>query len=156
MDTMTLAAHAPKVGQVYECADAAGFADDFTVGERYEIVSKDGTPAVVNDFGTTVAACCINISKFVRVLIDHNAGPALEDDIVNKPSHYTQFVIEPITFIMRNGLSFWKGNVIKYVCRAGSKLYPGQDERESEITDLRKVIRYCEMRINQLEGETIL
>ena len=77
-------------------------------------------------------------------------------DIINRPSHYSQFAIEPITFIMRNGLDFWKGNVIKYVCRAGAKLYPAMDEVESEITDLRKVIRYAEMRINQLNGETEL
>lgn len=77
----------------------------------------------------------------------------MAEDIINRPSHYTQFNIEPITFIMRNGLDFWKGNIIKYACRAGSKLYPSMDEMESEVTDLRKVIRYAEMRINQLEGE---
>lgn len=78
------------------------------------------------------------------------------EDVVVKPSHYARFVIEPVTFIMRNGLSFWRGNIIKYACRAGYKLYPGKDERESEITDLKKVIRYAEMRINQLEGEEVL
>jgi hypothetical protein len=53
---------------------------------------------------------------------------------------------------MKNSLSFWKGNVIKYVMRAGLKTYDNQDETQSEITDLRKAMRYCEMRINQLEG----
>ena len=75
-----------------------------------------------------------------------------EEDIIRRPSHYTNFAIEPITFIMRNGLSFWKGNVIKYVCRAGAKKYDGMDGVESEITDLKKVMRYAEMRINMLEG----
>lgn len=77
-------------------------------------------------------------------------------DLVVKPSHYTKWPIEPITFIMRNGFEFWRGNIIKYASRAGSKLYDGQDEVQSEITDLRKVIRYAEMRINQLNGETTL
>jgi len=85
--------------------------------------------------------------------MDTVASPS---DPVVRPAHYTQFLIEPITFIMRNGLSFWKGNIIKYVCRAGAKLYPGQFEPQNEITDLRKVIRYSEMRINQLEGEEII
>ena len=76
--------------------------------------------------------------------------------IVNKPSHYSRWVIEPITFIMRNGFEFWRGSAIKYITRAGFKLYPDQDERQSEITDLKKAIRLCEMRINQLEGETEL
>jgi len=54
---------------------------------------------------------------------------------------------------MSNGLSFWAGNVIKYVSRAGSKLYANQDTVQSEITDIKKAIRYCEMRLNQLEGK---
>lgn len=77
-------------------------------------------------------------------------------DIVNKPSHYTRWAIEPITFIMRNGFEFWRGNIIKYASRAGFKQYPDMDMVQSEITDLQKVKRYCDMRINQLRGETSL
>lgn len=78
------------------------------------------------------------------------------DDIVNKPSHYTQYEIEPVTFIMANRLPFEIGNIVKYACRAGSKLYPNQDYRQSRITDLEKVRRYAEMEINRLKGEEIL
>jgi len=73
-------------------------------------------------------------------------------ELIEQPPHYEAFTIEPVSFIMKNGLSFWKGNVIKYVVRAGLKTYDNQDETQSEITDLRKAIRYCEMRINELEG----
>lgn len=73
-------------------------------------------------------------------------------DLINEPKHYTHFAIEPITFIMGNELPFWKGNIVKYAMRAGMKSYQHQDLIESEITDLEKVIRYAEMRINQLEG----
>lgn len=73
--------------------------------------------------------------------------------IVHKPAHYARFAIEPVTFIMRNGLEFWRGNPIKYIARAGYKLYPGKGPVESEIIDLQKAIRMCEMRINQLNGE---
>ena len=79
-----------------------------------------------------------------------------KDDIVQEPSHYSRWVIEPITFIMQNGFEFWRGNLIKYSSRAGYKKYEGQTMDESEITDLKKVIRYAEMRINQLNGETKL
>ena len=47
-------------------------------------------------------------------------------------------------------------NEFKYAVRAGYKIYPNQSPTESEITDLKKVIRYAEMRINLLEGETEL
>jgi hypothetical protein len=73
-----------------------------------------------------------------------------------QPAHYTQYVVEPIEFIMVNDMDFWRGNVIKYVSRAGHKTYDGQDATESEITDLSKAIRYCEMRINMLNEEGIL
>ena len=49
------------------------------------------------------------------VLAEHGA------DIVNEPKHYARWVIEPITYIMRNGFEFWRGNIIKYASRAGFK-----------------------------------
>lgn len=78
------------------------------------------------------------------------------EDIVNEPEHYARWKIEPITYIMRNGFEFWRGNLIKYSSRAGYKMYEGMDDVQSEITDLEKVIRYAQMRINQLNGEVKL
>ena len=68
-------------------------------------------------------------------------------DQVVKPEHYERCEIEPITFIMLNNMDFWRGNVIKYVARAGFK--------DDEIQDLEKAKRYIDMRINQLEGRQI-
>lgn len=78
------------------------------------------------------------------------------EDKVHKPSHYAKWVIEPITFIMLNGFEFWRGNIIKYAARAGSKSYDNLSAEESEIIDLEKVKRYCDMRINMIKGETTL
>ena len=69
-----------------------------------------------------------------------------QSDVVKNPKHYEQYEFEPVSFIMKNELSFWMGNVIKYVMRAGIK-----DDKD-EVQDLKKAIRYIEMRINQLEG----
>ena len=82
-----------------------------------------------------------------NVLSEHAA------DIVNEPKHYARWAIEPITYIMRNRFEFWRGNIVKYASRAGYKLYEGKTQVESEIIDLEKVQRYCQMRINQLNGE---
>jgi hypothetical protein len=54
---------------------------------------------------------------------------------------------------MMNGFEFWRGNIIKYASRAGYKPYEGMSKAQCEITDLEKVIRYAEMRINQLNGK---
>lgn len=83
-------------------------------------------------------------------------APSATSDVVVKPSHYTRWAIQPLTFIQRNKMEFWRGNIIKYTARAGSKLYDGMDEVQSEITDLRKAIRYAEVRINELNGEVEL
>lgn len=72
---------------------------------------------------------------------------AEEDDNVIRPPHYAQFEIEPIEFIMRNNLPFWKGNIIKYVMRS---------EMKNGLEDLKKARRYLDMRINQLEGKDVL
>jgi hypothetical protein len=77
-------------------------------------------------------------------------------EIVRRPNHYAKFAVEPVTFIMLNGLEFWRGNIVKYAVRAGHKTYDGMDPIKSEITDLEKVRRYAEMRINQLRGEAVL
>ena len=69
-----------------------------------------------------------------------------QSDVIKNPPHYERWDIEPITFIMKNDMPFWMGNVIKYVARAGAK------ENTDDVTDLEKAKRYIDMRINQLEG----
>ena len=89
-------------------------------------------------------------------LIEDFKGTVMSEntaDIVHEPKHYARWKIEPITYIMRNGFEFWRGNIIKYASRAGYKPYEGMSDVQSEITDLEKVIRYAQMRINQLEGK---
>ena len=71
----------------------------------------------------------------------------MKKDQVVKPEHYERWEIEPVTFIMLNNMDFWRGNVIKYVARAGFK--------DNEIQDLEKAKRYIDMRINQLEGRQV-
>ena len=83
-------------------------------------------------------------------------APTRPVDIVNQPAHYARFNIEPITFIMENDLPFYKGNCIKYVCRAGHKQYEGMTLLESEKKDIEKMIRYGQMRINQIDGRDVL
>ena len=57
-------------------------------------------------------------------------------------SHYKDFVIQPYEFISKNDLSFFQGNVIKYVCRYLNK---------NGIEDLNKIIHYCELEKKKLK-----
>jgi hypothetical protein len=51
-------------------------------------------------------------------------------------NHYKEFTIQPYEFISKNNLSFFQGNVVKYVCRYLKK---------NGIEDLEKIIHYCEL-----------
>ncbi|EAA0273960.1 TPA: DUF3310 domain-containing protein [Listeria monocytogenes] len=67
-----------------------------------------------------------------------------KDDITN-PSHYTTGGIEPIKYIQSHSMNFEKGNVIKYVTRAGKK------EGQNEVKDLKKARQYLDFLIGKLE-----
>jgi len=57
-------------------------------------------------------------------------------------THYKDMAIQPVEFIIANGLGFCEGNIIKYTCRYKQK---------NGVEDLRKVIHYAEMLIASLE-----
>ena len=69
------------------------------------------------------------------------------DDVVNHPSHYTSGKIEVMDFIEDKKLNFARGNVIKYVSRAGKK------DKDKELEDLRKSSWYLNREIQRLEKE---
>ena len=60
-------------------------------------------------------------------------------------SHYRSFIIQPWTFIRKNGLNPFQANVIKYVCRY---LFKGKT-----IEDINKIIHYCELEKQHLKEE---
>jgi hypothetical protein len=57
-------------------------------------------------------------------------------------NHYKSFNIQPYELISKNNLSFFQGNVIKYVCR-----YLGKNG----IEDLEKIKHYCDLEIKKLK-----
>lgn len=79
---------------------------------------------------------------------DGESNEKAANDTVAHPSHYTQGKIEVIDFIQDKGLSFAKGNVVKYVVRAGHK--PEGDARK-ELEDLRKAKQYIDFAIRECE-----
>jgi hypothetical protein len=72
---------------------------------------------------------------------------------IENPDHYTRLPLPPAEYILRNDMEFWRGNVIKYVSRAGYKAKPDMSMVESEKEDLAKARRYIEMRLNMLDGK---
>lgn len=67
------------------------------------------------------------------------------EDVVNHPSHYTDGNIEVMDFIEDKQLNFARGNVIKYVSRAGKK------DPNKELEDLSKAFWYLNREIERLK-----
>lgn len=68
---------------------------------------------------------------------------------INHPSYYNTGKIEVIDFIEDKSLNFNRGNVVKYVVRAGIK------NEETEIEDLRKAKFYIEREIERISKEKL-
>jgi hypothetical protein len=67
-------------------------------------------------------------------------------EAVNHPQHYggENNPYEAIKVIIAHDLNFNRGNVIKYILRAGKK--------ENEIEDLKKAMFYLNQEINRLSA----
>lgn len=72
-------------------------------------------------------------------------------DVVNHPSHYTEGGVEPIDLIESQGLNFNRGNVVKYVVRAGRKKSKGKTLLVKELEDLKKARFYLQREIDKCE-----
>jgi len=57
-------------------------------------------------------------------------------------SHYKDFCIQPYEFISKNNLTFFQGNVVKYVCRYLNK---------NGVEDLEKIKHYCDLEIKKIK-----
>lgn len=57
--------------------------------------------------------------------------------------HYAKYAIQPTDYIIKNGLGFCEGNVIKYVTRYKDK---------NGLEDLKKARHYLDILISELEN----
>lgn len=69
----------------------------------------------------------------------------MNDDPVTRPAHYTFSAVEVIDAIEAWGLDYHRGNVVKYIVRAGRK------DAATELQDLRKALWYLERYIAKRE-----
>ena len=69
-----------------------------------------------------------------------------ENDVIEHPAHYTQG-IECMDYIESHALNYARGNVIKYVTRAGLK------DKSKEAEDLKKAEWYLRREISRVERE---
>lgn len=73
----------------------------------------------------------------------------MADESVIIPPYYNKANMSVIDIIDEYELNFNKGNIIKYVLRSGKK------SKDTEIQDLQKAIRYCQMEIERIQKREI-
>ena len=61
-------------------------------------------------------------------------------DNIKNPPHYANHKIEPIDYIIANGLTYCEGNVVKYISRW---------RRKGGMEDLKKAKQYIDFIINK-------
>ena len=59
-------------------------------------------------------------------------------------NHYKDMPIQPIEYIIKNGLGFCEGNVVKYITRYNNK---------GGIEDIEKALHYCELLLESKRTE---
>jgi hypothetical protein len=97
--------------------------------------------------GTNTGAWLATPGRFKLVeAFPSTKAPEPTYDPVHKPKHYATLYPEPIEVIENWGLNFNRGNVVKYLARAGSK--------GSEIEDLKKALVYLEREISRVSIHT--
>ena len=72
-------------------------------------------------------------------------------DLIRKPEHYAKFAIEPADYAMDNNLPVHSASIVKYVTRAGHKLYPNKNKLQSERIDLEKAMDWAAKRIAKID-----
>ena len=73
----------------------------------------------------------------------HDVFKAMPKDNVVQPQHYSRFKIQPLEFVLVNGLGYVEGNVIKYVCRWRFK---------NGVEDLKKAREFLDKYITRIEA----
>lgn len=80
-----------------------------------------------------------------------------KQELVSHPDHYKwlkdKIGVEP--YIICQVFNFNIGNCLKYLFRAGKKLYKDCDEKQSYLTDLRKAKQYIDFEIQKVISESL-
>lgn len=136
----------------YKVGDKVKIREDLIAGRNYgynlfmpEMIPLRGQVATIASYGTygyllEGGTDWVWTDEMIEGLVSEASN-----DTVNHPSHYTDGKIEVIDFIRDKHLDFCRGNVVKYICRAGKK------SKETELEDLKKAMQYCQFAIDELE-----
>ena len=76
---------------------------------------------------------CNRIEEYFQNQIKKTINKCWEDVNTPKEKHYSQGAIQPMKYIAANNLSFFEGNIIKYVTRYKHKGTPVEDLTKAKV-----------------------
>jgi hypothetical protein len=123
--------------------------------------SKDGSHKIelpfnfLNEFleivcGQIEKGDIFDLKDFALISCDSYFEEKTKSDSVNSPDHYNQLPVEAID--IAEHYNFNRGNVVKYVMRAGFKESQGKTKEQKELEDLKKAQWYLNREIKRLEN----
>lgn len=150
----------------YKVGDRVKIRTDLEAGRSYYNEDGEATDAVTGDM-LRFAGKLVTIEKitpydkyiveeddedwsWVDGMFECKATDSADDNTVSHPSHYTQGKIEVRDFINDKNLDFNRGNVVKYVVRAGHK---PEGDKVKELEDLKKAQNYLNDSIQRIKME---
>jgi hypothetical protein len=148
----TASPSSPKVGDLIRFTDS-----DFPdwCGQEGVVLSLDGdmvnyrvtksAPTKLSKHWNTVGDERTNEYYRLTIITESLNNDPAEEDVVNHPSHYTQYPVEVIE--LTEHMDFCRGNAVKYLARAGHK------DPAKELEDLKKSLWYVQRAISKLEKE---
>lgn len=82
------------------------------------------------------------LQEYNRIHWEQSLGRAIDEQVGG--SHYKKMAIQPVEYILKNGIGYAEGCVIKYVSRWRAK---------NGVEDLRKARHFLDLLIEHEEGK---
>lgn len=116
-----------------KCVKNEGLELLITINKEYKVIEFDNYFAQIRD------------DKGGNTWIGHDFFEKTVKE--KKEKHYKTNSIDVIDICKLYSLNFNKGNIVKYICRAGKK------ENTPELVDLKKALDYIQREIKHLENK---
>jgi hypothetical protein len=133
-----------KIGDKYLCNTSDYEIGYFTKGNIYEVQSVNNSNILLlTNSGFVYSLSVISLNKNFKDLQEVNEIKVNYEVV---PSHYDNKQGYDVIDISKHyNLNFNRGNVVKYICRAGKK--------DNELQDLKKALDYLQREIQHIENK---
>jgi len=131
---------------IFDSSEWDGVDEDLQNGKHYTVQQDPENRRYIVDDAGDVRSLALWEGSILSIGVEFDWQWGAFEDAPKQVggTHYSKMAIEPIEFIVQNGLGYIEGNVIKYISRYKNK---------NGLEDLKKARHYIDMLIQQEEGK---